>query len=108
VNQDATVYLHVPYSDHDTGAPLHSDGTGFIVSSKGFVLTANHVVEPVADVGNRTITGKIGSRNAPEEFTLTVIDQDRKKDVALLKINVAGKNFPTVMIGNTNCGFRKF
>ncbi|MDR2093291.1 MAG: DegQ family serine endoprotease [Azoarcus sp.] len=66
-------------------------GSGFIVSSDGYVLTNAHVV------GNeRTdVTIKLSDKR---EFKAKVVGIDRRTDVAVVKIEA--RNLPTVAIGN--------
>lgn len=68
-------------------------GTGFIVSSKGYILTNQHVIDG-ADNIQVTLQGKT------ESVSAQVIRQDKKRDLALLKI--PGSNYPTIPIGNAN------
>jgi serine protease Do len=74
----------------DGGAPMRGLGSGFIVSSDGFILTNAHVVDH-AD----TVTVRLTDRR---EFTAKVIGVDKQTDVALIKIE--GKNLPTVKLGS--------
>lgn len=62
-------------------------GSGFIISADGFVVTNNHVVDKASDV---TVTLDDGT-----EFPAKVIGTDEKTDVALLKID-AKRTFPFV------------
>ncbi len=70
----------------------HAEGSGFIVSSDGVILTNAHVVEGAQDV-----TVKLTDRR---EFKAKVIGTDHQTDIAVLKINA--KNLPTVKIGDPN------
>jgi serine protease Do len=65
-------------------------GSGFIISSDGYVLTNAHVVEAADE-----ITIKL---NDKREFKAKVIGADRKTDIALLKIDATG--LPAVRIGD--------
>ena len=65
-------------------------GSGFIVSSDGYILTNTHVVDNATRV-----TVRLTDRR---EFQAKVIGSDDKSDVALLKIDA--KNLPTVRIGD--------
>lgn len=65
-------------------------GSGFIISSDGYILTNAHVVETADE-----ITVKL---NDKREFTAEVIGTDRKTDVALIKINAT--ELPIVAQGN--------
>jgi len=72
--------------------PEEGVGSGFIVSSDGYILTNTHVV----DNATRVIV-KLTDRR---EFQAKVIGTDDKSDVALLKID--SKNLPTVRIGDVS------
>lgn len=67
-------------------------GSGFVVSTDGYILTCAHVVENA-----REIVVKLNDRR---EFSARVIGADRRSDVALLKIEAQG--LPKVNIGNPN------
>lgn len=71
--------------------PVRGEGSGFIVSSDGIVLTNAHVVKD-AD----TVTVKLTDRR---EFKAKVLGSDPRTDVAVLKIEA--RNLPTVKIGDT-------
>ncbi len=71
--------------------PVRGEGSGFIVSPDGIVLTNAHVVKD-AD----TVTVKLTDRR---EFRAKVLGADAKTDVAVLKIDAT--NLPTVKIGDT-------
>ncbi|MDQ6954344.1 MAG: DegQ family serine endoprotease [Mariprofundaceae bacterium] len=60
----------------------HALGTGFILSSKGYVVTNNHVIDGADEIIVKTSDGK--------EFKAELIGNDAKLDVALLKIKAKG------------------
>lgn len=68
-----------------------SQGTGFIISSDGYLLTNRHVVD-----GADTVRIRLADRR---EFTAKVVGSDEQSDVALLKI--AANNLPTLRIGDS-------
>jgi len=68
-------------------------GSGFIISSDGFILTNNHVVENATEI---TVTLESG-----DTYSATVIGTDSKTDLALIKIE-AGTNLPTVILGDSD------
>jgi serine protease Do len=74
------------------GSPplLRGEGSGFIVSPDGYILTNSHVVANADEV-----TVRMTDRR---EFQAKVIGTDRRTDVAVLKIEA--KNLPVVRIGN--------
>jgi len=66
-------------------------GSGFIISEDGYILTNNHVVGD-ADV----ITVKL---NDGREFKAERIGGDKKSDIAVIKID--GENLPTLPLGDS-------
>ena len=70
--------------------PVRGQGSGFIVSADGTVLTNAHVIE-----GAEEVTVKLNDRR---EFRAKVIGMDKATDVAVLKIDAKG--LPAVKIGN--------
>jgi len=72
------------------GIPTQGQGSGFIVSPDGVILTNAHVVANANEV-----TVRLTDRR---EFKAKVIGLDKPSDVAVLKIDA--KNLPTVRIGD--------
>jgi serine protease Do len=70
--------------------PVRGAGSGFIVSSDGYILTNTHVVANADEV-----TVRLTDRR---EFPAKVIGADERTDVAVIKINAA--NLPTVRLGD--------
>ncbi|MRR50064.1 MAG: DegQ family serine endoprotease [Rhodocyclaceae bacterium] len=68
----------------------HSLGSGFIVSTDGYILTNAHVVDGADEVVVK-FTDK-------REFKAKVIGADKRTDVALIKIEASG--LPTVRLGD--------
>ena len=68
-----------------------SQGTGFVISSDGYVLTNHHVVD-----GADTVRIRLADRR---EFTAKVVGSDEQSDVALLKIAASG--LPVLRIGDS-------
>jgi serine protease Do len=77
---------------HGNGSapPARGEGSGFIVSADGYILTNAHVVDEAVEV-----TVKLTDRR---EFTAKVVGIDKRSDVAVLKIDA--KDLPTVRIGD--------
>lgn len=65
-------------------------GSGFIVSSDGYILTNAHVVEEAEEILVRLADKR--------EFVATVVGADMRSDVALIKIDAAG--LPRVTLGD--------
>lgn len=68
-------------------------GTGFIVSSKGYILTNQHVIAGADNI-------QVELQDKTEAISAQVIRQDKNRDLALLKIS--GSNYPTLLLGNAN------
>jgi len=71
--------------------PMRGEGSGFIVSPDGYVLTNAHVVENASHV-----TVRLTDRR---EFTAKVVGVDKATDVAVIKIDATG--LPTVKVGDS-------
>ncbi len=72
------------------GAPMRGEGSGFIVSADGLILTNAHVVDDA-----QKVTVKLTDRR---EFEARVIGSDEKSDVAVLKIDA--QDLPVVRLGD--------
>ena len=72
--------------------PTRGQGSGFIVSNDGIILTNAHVVKDAKEV-----TVKLTDRR---EFRAKVLGSDPKTDVAVLRIDA--KNLPVVTLGRTS------
>ena len=70
--------------------PMHGEGSGFIVSKDGLILTNAHVVRDA-----REVTVRLNDRR---EFIAKVVGIDTRSDVAVLKIEA--NNLPTVRTGS--------
>ena len=73
-------------------APTRGQGSGFIVSADGIILTNAHVVRDATEV-----SVKLTDRR---EFIAKVLGADAKTDVAVLKIDA--KDLPVVALGRTS------
>lgn len=69
-------------------------GSGFIISTDGYILTNNHVVSGANDVYVRLRGGR--------ELKAKVIGTDKSTDVALLKIDATGLKLKPLKVGNSD------
>lgn len=67
-------------------------GSGFILSSDGYVMTNAHVVEGAEDV--------IVTLTDQREFKAKIVGYDKRSDVAVVKIDATG--LPAVKVGDVN------
>ncbi len=72
--------------------PARGAGSGFIVSSDGYILTNAHVVKGADEVEVKLIDKR--------KFNAKVVGADSRTDVALIKITAS--NLPTVTLGDPN------
>jgi len=75
-----------PYEDSS------SLGSGFIISSDGYVITNNHVIKDAKEIVVRLVDRR--------EYVAEVVGTDARSDLAVLKID--GKNLPTVKLGESS------
>lgn len=69
-----------------------AQGTGFFISSDGYILTNNHIVENSVKITIKT--------NKEKEYEAKLIGRDAATDLALLKIE--GKDFPYAVLGDSS------
>ncbi len=67
-------------------------GSGFLISSDGYILTNEHVVHEATEIVVTMTDGK--------KFNAELVGSDKKYDVALLKID--GKNLPYIPLGDSD------
>jgi serine protease Do len=90
MDEDHPLYRYFGAPMGPQGAPpVRGEGSGFIVSADGVILTNAHVVD-----GAERVTVKLTDRR---EFEARVLGSDEKSDVAVLKIEAA--DLPVVTIG---------
>jgi serine protease Do len=80
-----------PHGGNGNAQPTHGEGSGFIVTPDGYILTNAHVV---ADA--ETVTVRLTDRR---EFSAKVVGMDTRTDIAVIKINT-NSTLPIVRIGN--------
>jgi serine protease Do len=71
---------------------MHAQGSGFLVSSDGIILTNAHVVD-----GAKEVTVKLSDHR---EFKAKVLGADKSSDIAVLKIDA--HDLPSVRVGNSD------
>jgi S1-C subfamily serine protease len=71
-----------------------SQGSGFVLDKKGYILTNEHVVD-----GAKTVRVSFANQ---ENVTATVVGSDRSTDLALLKVNVPANQLHPLALGNSS------
>ncbi|MBY0429175.1 MAG: Do family serine endopeptidase [Alphaproteobacteria bacterium] len=72
----------------------NSLGSGVMVGANGIVVTNNHVIE-----GADQITVVLSDRR---EFEASVITDDKRSDLAVLKLKAKGETFPTLQLADSD------
>ncbi len=68
------------------------EGTGFIISRDGYIMTNNHVVENATKLSVKLFDHR--------QYSATIIGRDPDTDVAVIKID--GNSFPSVAFGDSD------
>src|SRR5262250_2802252 len=74
--------------------PVAGAGSGFIIDSRGYILTNYHVVG-----GAQSIEVVLGDQS---RYPAKYIGADQRNDVALVKIDPKGKQLATLKLGDSN------
>ena len=93
--QDPTLrrFFGVPDMEMEPSEQRRSGlGSGVVISSNGYILTNNHVVD-----GADEIEVQLGNRT----FEASIVGGDEKSDVAVLKIET-DETLPAIVIGNSD------
>ena len=72
----------------------NSLGSGFIINKDGFILTNNHVVGDATEIRVKLSDGR--------EFGARVVGKDPPTDVALIQLEKAPHDLPTVALGDSD------
>ncbi|HET9804311.1 MAG TPA: trypsin-like peptidase domain-containing protein [Candidatus Acidoferrum sp.] len=74
--------------------PVEGAGSGFVIDTKGFILTNNHVVE-----GAQSIEVVLGDQS---RYPAKVVGADPRNDVALIKIEPKNKPLVALTLGDSS------
>jgi serine protease Do len=95
----AVVSVYVMEHVGDTTSPLFT-GSGFIVSSEGYVVTNEHVVTEVSEGADYDIIVVVPGYDIPIDATL--VGTDVQTDIAVLKLDEQEEEFPYVTLGDSD------
>jgi serine protease Do len=84
-----------PWQQHGAPPPRKStgEGSGFVISTDGYIVTNNHVIAGMDEVIVRFLDG--------DELEATIVGRDSKTDIALLKVDPEGKTLDTIALGDS-------
>lgn len=80
------------YEKYNRMVPMKGKGSGFIVDTKGYILTNNHVVEGADKITITMLDGR--------HFPARLIGKDPTFDLAVIQINAG--NLPVLMLGDSD------
>ncbi len=95
----AVVSVYVMEHVGDTASPLFT-GSGFIVSSEGYVVTNEHVVTEVSEGADYDIIVVVPGYDIP--INATLVGTDVQTDIAVLKLDGQEEEFPYVTLGDSD------
>ncbi len=80
------------FGQPDGGRPkiVQGQGSGFVISSDGYVVTNNHVIDGATKIQLQFDDGK--------KYDAKLVGTDQRTDIALLKIEGTNTTFPTVKL----------
>ncbi len=81
-----------PYFDEDSGKPQVGTGSGVIISSDGYIVTNNHVIDNASDIEVALVDKRT--------YKAKLIGTDPSTDLALIKI--AENDLTYITIGNSD------
>lgn len=79
----------------ERGIPVPSTGSGMIFRSDGYILTNAHVVSEAARIEVKLATREVS-------LPATLVGKDARTDLAILKLQGAPANLPTVVFGDSD------
>lgn len=86
-------FKRLPQNPHGGSMPRsRSQGSGFIVSKDGYIVTNAHVIDGASEI---TV-----SLNDQRELKATIVGKDKLSDIALLKVQAEG--LPHVQLGDSS------
>jgi putative serine protease PepD len=83
----------VEYDFFFNPVPVEGAGSGFVIDTEGHILTNYHVIQ-----GAQTIEVTLGDRS---RFKAKLIGVDTRNDLALIKIDPAGRKLTTLPLGDS-------
>lgn len=87
-----SLFFDDPRFDQEREFQQNGLGSGVIVSSEGYILTNNHVIDGADEIRIRTYEG--------EEMDAEVVGTDPESDVAVLRVDETG--LPAITIGDSD------
>jgi putative serine protease PepD len=90
-------------AETDVGTPLAVEGTGFLVSDDGYILTSYHLLAAMAKAkeGSIEIRISVGEKKPDRDRTAFVVDANPYVDVLMLKTPTRDTPFPYLKLGTS-------
>jgi len=71
-------------------------GSGFLIDDQGYILTNHHVIE-----GAQIVEVTLGDRGSQSRYRARIIGSDPRNDVALIKIDLRGRQAKPLVFGDS-------
>jgi serine protease Do len=90
-------------AETDVGTPLEVEGTGFLVSDDGYILTSYHLLAAMAKAkeGSIVIRISVGEKKPDRDRPAFVVDANPYVDVLMLKTPTRDTPFPYLKLGTS-------
>lgn len=85
-------FSSIPHQQHPSPQPRMAGGSGFLISSDGYIVTNHHVIQDATKITVALDDGR--------EYEAKLIGSDARSDLALLKIEA--KELPFLVFGNSD------
>jgi serine protease Do len=92
----------VPGGASPDQGPRRALGSGYIVDSRGYIITNNHVVDGADHIYVKLSTDPENDVPGDPGRPATVVGVDKETDIAVIKIDPKGLNLPVVKLGNSD------
>jgi putative serine protease PepD len=83
-----------PFGFPQQGQQTHAEGTGFVIDTKGDILTAEHVVDGATSIRVRFANGSSSKA--------TVVGSDKSTDTAVVHVDVPSSQLHPLALGNSS------
>ena len=92
-------FKNLPKEFRGAAARPQAQGSGFVISPDGYVVTNNHVIDDASKIQV--------SFDQDNKYDAELVGTDQRTDLALLKIKASGKTFPFVKFAEKHAARRR-
>jgi len=100
--RSAVVSVTVYYDAYGWGSYVYSEGSGFIIDEQGYIVTNSHVIDDDNHDQFKITVTIADDKGEMNEVAATVVGNDTRTDLAVLKIDPAGLNLVVSELGQSS------